>query len=86
MIVPEATTVDAVLAEIRTAAGDLIADATLAAVERGLPDGMKGLTFALTYQAADRALSEKEVAKAHEKVEGRLKHVLKAQIRNPNAT
>ena len=47
----------------------------------GIPAGTKSLAFALTYQAPDRTLGEKEIAKAHEKVEGRLRHVLKAQIR-----
>ena len=33
------------------------------------------------YQAADRTLTDKEVDKAHKKIEDRLKHILKAQIR-----
>ena len=47
----------------------------------GIPAGTKSLAFALTYQAPDRTLGDKEIDKAHEKVEGRLRHVLKAQIR-----
>jgi phenylalanyl-tRNA synthetase beta chain len=43
--------------------------------------GTKSLAFALSYQAPDRTLGEKEIQKAHEKVEKRLQHVLKAQIR-----
>ena len=39
------------------------------------------LAFALAYQAPDRTLGDKEIQKAHEKVENRLKHVLKARIR-----
>ncbi len=41
----------------------------------------KSLAFALSYQAVDRTLGDKEIQKLHEKVESRLKHVLKAQIR-----
>lgn len=41
--------------------------------------GVKSLAFALTYRAFDRTLSVKEIVEAHEKVEGRLRHVLKAQ-------
>ena len=44
--------------------------------------GHKSLAYALTYQADDRTLTDKEVNKAHEKIVGRLKHVLKAQIRD----
>ena len=83
IVVPEATTAEAVLAEIRAGGGELLTAATLFDVYRGtgLPDGTKSLAFALTYQAPDRTLGDKEIAKAHEKVEGRLRHVLKAQIR-----
>jgi phenylalanyl-tRNA synthetase beta chain len=35
----------------------------------------------LTYLADDRTLTDKEVDKAHKKIEDRLKHVLKAHIR-----
>ena len=46
-----------------------------------IPAGTKSLAFALTYQAPDRTLGDKEIDKAHQKIEGRLRHVLKAQIR-----
>ena len=46
-----------------------------------IPAGKKSLAYALTYQAEDRTLTDKEVDKAHKKIEDRLKHVLKAQIR-----
>ena len=83
VVVPEATSAEAVLAEIRAGGGDLLTAATLFDVYRGagLPDGTKSLAFALTYQATDRTLGDKEIAKAHEKVEGRLRQVLRAQIR-----
>ena len=83
VVVSEATTAEAVLAAIRTAGADLLTDATLFDVYRGtgLPDGTKSLAFALTYQAPDRTLGEKEIAKAHEKVEARLRQELSAQIR-----
>src|SRR5260370_37751377 len=47
--------------------------------------GTKSLGFALVYQAPDRTLGEKEIEKAHQKIEGRLRHVLKAQIRGKDA-
>lgn len=88
IVIPEATTAEQVLAEIRAAGGDLLTDAALFDVYRGtgLPDGTKSLAFALTYQAPDRTLGEKEIVKAHEKVEGRLRHMLHAQIRGKDIT
>lgn len=83
VVVADATPADAVMAEIRAAGGELLTDASLFDVYRGagLPDGTKSLAFALTYQAPDRTLGEKEIAKAHEKVEARLREALQAQIR-----
>jgi phenylalanyl-tRNA synthetase beta chain len=83
VVVPAETPAEAVLAEVRAAGGELLVGADLFDVYAGdgIPAGTKSLAFALTYQAPDRTLGEKEIAKAHERVEGRLRHVLKAQIR-----
>lgn len=88
VVVPADMPAERVLAEIRAEGGALLTDAALFDVYRGagLPDGTKSLAFALTYQAPDRTLGDKEIAKAHEKVEGRLRHVLKAQIRGKDIT
>jgi phenylalanyl-tRNA synthetase beta chain len=69
--------------EIRTAGGDLLRKVTLFDVYRGesIPAGTKSLAYALSYQANDHTLTDKEVDKQHKKIEDRLKHVLKAQIR-----
>ncbi|HEV3383200.1 MAG TPA: hypothetical protein VG097_00215, partial [Gemmata sp.] len=87
VIVPADTPTEKVLAEIRVAGGDLLTEAELFDLYtgEGIPSGTKSLAFALTYQAPDRTLSDKEIIKAHEKVEGRLRHVLKAQIRGKDA-
>ena len=60
-----------------------MADVRLFDVYRGpsIPPGSKSLAFAVTYQAADRTLTDKEVDKAHKKIEDRLRHVLNAQVR-----
>ncbi len=83
LVVDEALTAEEVRAELRRGGGDLLRDARLFDLYRGpsIPPGTKSLAFALTYQAADRTLKDKEVDDAHKRVEGRLKHVLKAQIR-----
>ncbi len=83
VIVPEATPADRVEAEIRAGGGDLLRGVRLFDLYRGesIGPGVKSLAYALTYQADDRTLTDKEVDKAHKKIEDRLKHVLKAQIR-----
>ena len=83
VIVDEEVTAERIAAEIRTAGGDLLADVRLFDLYRGEPiaAGKKSLAFALSYQAVDRTLVDREVDKAHKKIEDRLKHVLKALIR-----
>jgi phenylalanyl-tRNA synthetase beta chain len=83
-VIVEATIpADRVVAEIRTSGGSLLRDVRLFDLYRGesIPAGKKSLAYALTYQADDRTLTDKEVDKAHKKIEDRLKHVLDAQIR-----
>ena len=83
LILPEDTTAERVLVEIRAAGGDLLRGVRLFDLYRGdsIPAATKSFAFALTYQADDRTLTDKEVDKAHKKIEDRLKHVLKAQVR-----
>ena len=73
-----------VVGEIRVAGGSLLREVRLFDLYRGesIPAEHKSLAYALTYRADDRTLTENEVKKAHEKIMGRLKHVLKAQIRD----
>ena len=87
MIVPQETTAEAVLTELKAAGSDLLADAKLFDVYTGdsIPQGTKSLAFALVYQSPDRTLTDKEIDKAQQKIEGRLRHVLKAQIRGKDA-
>jgi phenylalanyl-tRNA synthetase beta chain len=83
IIVAEEMTADRVLHELQAAGGELLRNARLFDVYRGpsIPAGTKSLAFALTYQAHDRTLTDKEVDKAHRSIEERLKRSLKAQIR-----
>jgi phenylalanyl-tRNA synthetase beta chain len=83
LVVSEELTVERVLREIRAAGGELLRQVRLFDLYRGdsIPAGTKSLAFALHYQADDRTLTDKEVDKAHKKIEDRLKHVLKAQVR-----
>ncbi|MCZ2341622.1 MAG: phenylalanine--tRNA ligase subunit beta [Bacteroidales bacterium] len=83
VVVPETLSVEKVRAELTAAGGELLESAQLFDVYQGesIPAGTRSLAFALTYRLADRQLNDKEVDKAHQKIEGRLKHVLQAQIR-----
>jgi phenylalanyl-tRNA synthetase beta chain len=87
VIVDESVTAEKLIKEIRAGGGDLLRDVRLFDVYRGgsIPAGQKSLAYALTYLADDRTLTDKEVDKAHKKIEDRLKHVLKAQIRGLDA-
>lgn len=82
VVVPEETPADKVLAELCAGGGELLRAATLFDVYRGdsIPSGTKSLAYALTYQA-NNTLTDKEVDKVHKRIEDRLIHVLKAQIR-----
>jgi phenylalanyl-tRNA synthetase beta chain len=85
LIIPdtEEMTAERVLTEIRAAGGELLTDASLFDVYRGagIPEGTKSLAFALTYQSRKGTLSDKDITEVHKKVEGRLRHMLKAHIR-----
>jgi phenylalanyl-tRNA synthetase beta chain len=83
VVVAEAVPAERVASEIRAAGGSLVRGVRLFDLYRGdsIPADTKSLAYALTYQADDRTLTDKEVDKAHKKIEDRLKHVLKAQIR-----
>ncbi|MFL5330414.1 MAG: phenylalanine--tRNA ligase subunit beta [Gemmataceae bacterium] len=87
VIVAEDVSAEKISGEIRAGGGELLAGLRLFDLYRGpsIPAGTKSLAYALTYQASDRTLSDKEIDKAHKKIEDRLKHVLKAQIRGKEA-
>jgi phenylalanyl-tRNA synthetase beta chain len=83
VVVDEGITAERLEAEIRAAGGELLRDLRLFDLYRGnqIPAGTKSLAYALSYQAEDRTLADKDIDKAHKKIEDRLKHVLKATIR-----
>jgi phenylalanyl-tRNA synthetase beta chain len=88
IVVDEDVTAERIAAEIRAAGGELLRGLRLFDVYRGgsIPAGKKSLAYALSYQAEDRTLTDKEVDKAHKKIEDRLVHVLKAQVRGKEGT
>jgi phenylalanyl-tRNA synthetase beta chain len=87
VVVAEDVPADRVEAEIRAAGAPLLREVRLFDLYKGesIPAGHKSLAYALTYQGEDRTLEDKEVNKAHKAIEGRLRNVLKAQIRGQDA-
>jgi phenylalanyl-tRNA synthetase beta chain len=83
VVVDEKVRAEEIAAEIRAGGGDLLRDVRLFDLYRGesIPPGTKSLAYALSYQAEDRTLADKEIDRAHKKIEDRLKHRLKVQIR-----
>lgn len=83
VVVSETVTAEQIEKEIRAAGGNLLQNLWLFDVYQGssIAEGQKSLAYALTYQADDKTLTDKEVDKAHKKIEGRLQNTLGAQIR-----
>ena len=63
--------------------GNLLTRAVLFDVYRGdqIPKGKKSLAYALTFQAADRTLSDADASKVREKIIARLKREINAELR-----
>lgn len=83
MLVPEATTHDAVLAAVKQAKPANLESVELFDVFRGknVPDGQKSLAYAFTYRAADKTLTDTDVNAAHAKAVDALKQKLQATVR-----
>jgi phenylalanyl-tRNA synthetase beta chain len=83
VVVDESLPAAKVEAEICAGGGSMLRAVRLFDVYRGpnIPTGSKSLAYALTYQADDRTLTDKEVAKVHSKIVSRLENVLGAHLR-----
>ena len=83
MLVPEATTHDAVLSAVKSAKPQNLERAELFDVFRGknVPEGQKSLAYAFTYRSGEKTLTDAEVNAAHEKVVESFKQTLQAVIR-----
>lgn len=83
LVVEESLPAAKLEAEIRAGGGELLKAVRLFDVYRGanLPSGKKSLAYALTYQAGDRSLTDKEVAKVRAKIVGRVEKLLGATLR-----
>ena len=83
MLVPEATTHEAVLQTVKQAKAANLETIELFDVFRGkgIPDGQKSLAYAFTYRANDKTLTDADVNTAHAKVLEMLKTQLSAELR-----
>jgi phenylalanyl-tRNA synthetase beta chain len=83
LIVDENIPADRVHALIVQTGGNLLARAVLFDVYHGdqIPRGKKSLAYALSFQAADRTLSDADATKVREKIAARLKREIGAEVR-----
>ena len=83
LLVDEAIPAGAVEALIRQSGGALLIAVQLFDVYRGkgIPAGRKSLAYSLTFQAANKTLTDKDTAKLRRKIVGRLQRELGAELR-----
>jgi phenylalanyl-tRNA synthetase beta chain len=83
MLVPEATTHEAVLQTVRKTKPANLETVELFDVFRGknVPEGQKSLAYAFTYRSPEKTLTDAEVNAAHAKIIEAFKAQLKAELR-----
>ena len=83
MLVPEATTHEAVLQTVKQAKPANLEGVELFDVFRGknVPEGQKSLAYAFTYRSPEKTLTDAEVNAAHAKIVEAFKTQLKATVR-----
>jgi phenylalanyl-tRNA synthetase beta chain len=83
MLVPEATTHEAVLQTVRQTKPANLESVELFDVFRGqhVPAGQKSLAYAFTYRSPEKTLTDAEVSAAHEKLLAQLQQSLGATMR-----
>ena len=84
MLVPEATTHEAVLGAVRQAKLQNLESVELFDVFRGknIPPGQKSMAYAFNYRSAEKTLTDAEVTAAQEKLVAQFKAALQAVIRD----
>jgi phenylalanyl-tRNA synthetase beta chain len=84
MLVPEATTHEAVLQAVKQSKPANLDAVELFDVFRGkhVPEGQKSMAYAFTYRNAERTLTDAEANSAHEKLVEQFKKVLGATVRD----
>jgi phenylalanyl-tRNA synthetase beta chain len=72
-----------VMEAIRTFRQPFIEEIALFDIYEGppVPEGKKGISYRVRYQASDRTLTDEEVNQYHEKILSRLKEVFQLELR-----
>ena len=83
MLVPEATTHDAILQVVKQTKPANLESVELFDVFRGknVPEGQKSLAYAFTYRNSEKTLTDAEATATHEKLVEQFKKVLQATVR-----
>lgn len=83
MLVPEATTHDAILQVVKQTKPANLESVELFDVFRGknVPEGQKSLAYAFTYRNPEKTLTDAEATAAHERLVEQFKKVLQAAVR-----
>jgi len=83
MLVPEATSHDAVLQAVKQAKPANLESVELFDVFRGqnVPPGQKSVAYAFTYRSAERTLTDAEANAAHDKLVAQLQRTFQATVR-----
>lgn len=83
MLLPDATTHEAVLSAVKAAKPQNLERVDLFDVFRGknVPAGQKSMAYAFTYRSSERTLTDAEVQAAHEKLVEQLKRTVQAVVR-----
>ncbi len=83
VVVDQAMEAERVMEAIRTFRQPYVEEVTLFDVyqEPPIPEGKKGISYRIRYQAKDRTLTDEEVNQYHEKILSRLKEVFQLDLR-----
>jgi phenylalanyl-tRNA synthetase beta chain len=83
IVVDKSLEAERVMEAIRTFRQPFVEEVTLFDIYQGppIPQGRKGVTYRIRYQASDRTLTDEEVNQFHEKVISQLREIFQMELR-----
>ena len=83
IVVDQAMEAESVMETVRNFRQPYVEEVTLFDIYQGspIPEGKKGISYRIRYQASDRTLTDEEVNQCHEEILSRLKEVFKLDLR-----
>jgi len=83
VVVDKSLEAERVMEAVRTFRQPFVEEVTLFDIYQGppIPEGKKGISYRIRYQANDRTLTDEEVNQYHEKILSRLKEVFSLELR-----